>query len=526
MMRQLSTVVTVLLFAVWVVTLRPIFLGGPASYIIVSGHSMEPTFYTGDLAILQRQNTYQTGDIVAYRPNSTQDRFVIHRIVGGSAASGFIVRGDNNSWDDPWYPKPADILGKVWIHWPGAGNVLDRLRQPQYFSTVAAAVATFLIFGGGKATQRRGRRSRKRERHMALSGTMANARRRAGGTAWTIALASVAGLLGLGFLAGAVYSFRQPAEQAQKVSRLSYVNMAAFTYTIHMQPTALYPDGVIGPITPPTSPGTEISSPAPIPTKVVRTLDLGFTYQLQSGDNADVAGDMSATLRIQADKSWTKTLALVVPTPFSGTDVSLQIPVDLAQVIALIHRIEQETDLTAVTYTLAVVPTVHLKGQLGSQSLDETYAPAFTMQFQGAQIIPDANLSRTDVKQIGSTLMRPRMASLLGFSIPLAVARMGSALGALLALAVLGLLLFKLSRDDALLIRARYGSKMVDVTGHEAPAGVRVVHIGSIRDLELLAQRDGGIIFHERLGHAGDQYFVEDERTLYSYTPARRGKGA
>lgn len=31
---------------------------------------------------------------------------VIHRI----------VRGDNNDWDDPWHPRPADIIGKLWLH--------------------------------------------------------------------------------------------------------------------------------------------------------------------------------------------------------------------------------------------------------------------------------------------------------------------------------------------------------------------------------------------------------------------------
>ena len=90
-----STVAAAALFLGWFFLFRPTELAGPASYIVVSGHSMEPTFYTGDLLVLREQDDYQVGDVVAYYANGGR---IIHRIVGGNAKDGFVMQGDNNSY--------------------------------------------------------------------------------------------------------------------------------------------------------------------------------------------------------------------------------------------------------------------------------------------------------------------------------------------------------------------------------------------------------------------------------------------
>src|SRR4029079_17591415 len=53
--------------ATWVLVLRPTSLGGPATYIVIRGDSMDPTYATGDLVILEQAASYGPGDIVAYR---------------------------------------------------------------------------------------------------------------------------------------------------------------------------------------------------------------------------------------------------------------------------------------------------------------------------------------------------------------------------------------------------------------------------------------------------------------------------
>jgi signal peptidase len=136
----------------WFVLLRPSFVGGPASYVVVAGDSMEPTLSSGDLVVLRHQRTYHEGDIVAFRvPEGelAEGAIVIHRIVGGSAEEGFTTQGDNKERPDLWRPRPADIMGKQWLHLPRVGGLLAFLRQPLLLASLAGGVGMFTVLGGG-----------------------------------------------------------------------------------------------------------------------------------------------------------------------------------------------------------------------------------------------------------------------------------------------------------------------------------------------------------------------------------------
>jgi signal peptidase len=137
---------TIALAAAWLLLFRPVTLGGPAGYVIVAGHSMEPTFVTGDLAITQRHSSYGVGDVVAFE---TDGGVVIHRIIGGDPGTGYEVRGDSRALSDPWRPRPETIIGSVWFTVPGAGHLLALLRQPAVLAIIAAAIAFFLAFTAG-----------------------------------------------------------------------------------------------------------------------------------------------------------------------------------------------------------------------------------------------------------------------------------------------------------------------------------------------------------------------------------------
>ena len=54
------------MLAVGAVLLWPAPLGGVVGLTVVSGHSMEPTYHSGDLVITARQPSYAAGDIVSY----------------------------------------------------------------------------------------------------------------------------------------------------------------------------------------------------------------------------------------------------------------------------------------------------------------------------------------------------------------------------------------------------------------------------------------------------------------------------
>lgn len=116
--------------------------GGHTSLTIVSGHSMDGTYATGDL-VVGRTGAAEVGDVIVYRPPGL-DGYVVHRIVGGDAEAGWITRGDNNGWDDPWRPTSDDVVGVV--HWrvPHAWAVVHLATSP--FAIVAYALVVAGVF--------------------------------------------------------------------------------------------------------------------------------------------------------------------------------------------------------------------------------------------------------------------------------------------------------------------------------------------------------------------------------------------
>jgi signal peptidase len=142
----------------WFVALRPTSLGGPASYLFVSGASMVPTLESGDLGVLHTADRYEVGDVIAFRVPEGQPgagALVIHRIVGGSATEGFVMRGDNKDVADEWRPRLDDVVGSLTVRLPGAGIAIAWLKQPGVLAPLLAGLTVaFVMLGGGSRPKR------------------------------------------------------------------------------------------------------------------------------------------------------------------------------------------------------------------------------------------------------------------------------------------------------------------------------------------------------------------------------------
>jgi signal peptidase len=146
----------VLVCLFWVQFLRPQSLGGNAAYVLVSGKSMLPRYHTGDLVLVEKHSSYHVGQLIAYRVpkgDPMAGAEVIHRIIGGSAAKGFIVKGDNRTAPDVWRPKPGDIVGAKALRIPNAVIILQFLRSPIFLALLAACFVFVRVLapGDGKA---------------------------------------------------------------------------------------------------------------------------------------------------------------------------------------------------------------------------------------------------------------------------------------------------------------------------------------------------------------------------------------
>src|SRR5436305_1612994 len=132
--RYLSLGIGLAMAIGWWLVFRPGVLGGPATYISVYGPSMQPTFYTGDLAVLYRQSSYQAEDIVAY---PAEGALIIHRIIGGDGDTGFVIQGDNRQEPDQWRPTNDQIVGHMWLLLPGVARAVEVVREPAVLRTAA-----------------------------------------------------------------------------------------------------------------------------------------------------------------------------------------------------------------------------------------------------------------------------------------------------------------------------------------------------------------------------------------------------
>lgn len=467
---------------------------------------------TGDLAVLLKQEQYEVGDVVAF---TVKGGNVIHRIVGGSAAEGFILRGDNKNDDDPWKPTPDQILGKMWFFVPGGGRVFANLRQPANFAVLVGGLAAVVLLGGSRVQKRR-----RRGGHMT---TVADSRStmQLPGPAWALALMGLLVVFGLALAAAAGYAFRLPTEKQEFAERARYEHAAAFDYTVKGQPSTLYPTGEVGPVLPPADPAAKVAPPG-IYTKLAQTIDVGFNYNLQSALPPIVSGDLGARLEIKAGDSWSKSEELLPPTPFQGPVASARVAVDLASVWSLIDTIEKETGVGGGTYTLSVAPTVRVKGSMGAEPIEESYAPAFAFKLTKQMITPDQELTKSEVKRIGDNVTRQQEVSLGGLALPVATVRWAGLTGAIPCLALAGLLaayvFLGIGRGESARIRARYGSLLISVAEAELKPETERVRLASLDDLAKLAQRDGQTIFYRAGGSGSDLYFIHHGEVIYTFT--------
>lgn len=153
MMRTAGTLALLAVAVACALLVWPGFLRGGTAYVIVSGESMEPALSAGDLVVTVRHGSYDTGDVVAYRiPRGEPGAgvLVIHRIVGGSATSGYIMQGDNRDGRDPWRPRPRDVVGAEGLSVPRVGLALAYLRTPLGLAALAGIVTALLILGGSR----------------------------------------------------------------------------------------------------------------------------------------------------------------------------------------------------------------------------------------------------------------------------------------------------------------------------------------------------------------------------------------
>ncbi len=129
--------------------LWPSFLGGSSRMITVQGHSMEPTYVTGDLVILDTAATPEIGKIVVFQiPKDVAGggHLIVHRVIGIRPDGTYITQGDNAPNPDVFLTKRADILGSPRFSIPHGAEAIGTLSSPIGLAVAIGGLCTALLW--------------------------------------------------------------------------------------------------------------------------------------------------------------------------------------------------------------------------------------------------------------------------------------------------------------------------------------------------------------------------------------------
>jgi signal peptidase I len=495
--------------------LGPSQLGGPTSYAIISGSSMEPGLTAGDLVLTRAKSSYEVGDAVLYQDHETNVR-VLHRIVA-QRGGHFVTKGDNNDFVDPVRPLPDEVLGRMWFSVPGAGSVLSWLKQPVHLAILLGLLLLVGVGGGREVTQRRAPANRP---VVALPDAAANGPAvsatvgRAFATVGVVALALFATL--------AVVAWATSESSTRPVARL-YAHAGTFAYSAETKRDAVYPSGTV-------------ETGMPVFTRLVDTLRVSFSYRLDAARASDLHGSIGLDAVVRDTSGWERTLLLAPDRTFVGPTASVE---GLFDVDAFEELVVQARELTAAplaAITVELRPRVAVSGTTGPTRVDDTFGPHLDFSYDGTtlQPLPPAGASPGTAPSFSArrlepgTVTLPRTVGVGSHAFGVDDARRVSLLGVAASLAVLllgaGLLVSTGGRTRPGRIEARHGSRIVPARA-VVPEERWVTDVDDIEDLVRIADAYDRVILRVAEDD-GDVYLVDDGIAVYRYRARAEQGGA
>ncbi len=494
------TPLTLAVLAVAWLLLAPVQIGGQALYLVVSGISMEPTLYEGDLLAMRPSAAYRVGDIATYYHPRT-GAAVVHRIVA-QTGQRFVFQGDNKHREDPYAPEQAEVRGKLWWRLPRVGGYLMQVRQSPLLFTGLGSLVIFFLLAPLVQPQRRAQRKQpwrqtaKEQTRMTYTG-----RNQADILFFLVVLALASTLLGW-------FVFTRPVT-VPVTDSVPYTHTGTFHYS------AAAPPGIYN--------SNAAQTGEPIFRQLITRFTLNFDYQLSTEAAAEVAGEYRLMAELSQRNGWRRSFELLPWAPFEGTGFSLSREINLAEIEQVIDNLEQQTGQQNGQYSLALMPEVTLSGTLGGYPLRSDFAPRLAFELDPAQLqLADQDSAQLEPAQAGSIPYEREAANVIGlagFNLAVTTVRFLAGLGLVLALAGLGLAGWYSRRalrgDEAGRIQSRYGSLLVNVRPVDLDQG-QLIETASIDDLARLAERDGQMLLHQVQGST-HCYLVKEGSLTYYY---------
>lgn len=281
----------------------------------------------------------------------------------------------------------------------------------------------------------------------------------------------------------------------------------------------------------------------PVYLSQVSAIRVTYDYQFESGSPATVKGTEQLVAKVGSGQGITRTIPLQAVTSFEGPRFTATGTLSFAALQSVTRALShvEGTANGGGTYTVSILPTVHLDGRLGTYRLATAFDPATGFSFRssnpavfspGSNGFSPAGTEKAVAKQFSATyngsvpIPGGQRASFAG--LPVWDVRIGTLVlvgGALIAATLLGLPLLweATAEDERVRIGRRYGSTLVQVDALPDAPGLMLVDLSSFDGLRQVARRLECPILHR--GGGSDVYAVIDNGTLYRYAQVPRTKG-
>jgi hypothetical protein len=292
----------------------------------------------------------------------------------------------------------------------------------------------------------------------------------------------------------------------------------------------------------PVYPTGAIHTGDPIFLPLVRQLGVHVNYGFGSDASHEVKGTEEILLQLTSQTGWTRSLVLTPTTRFTGDQTNADVTVNLPQVQALLSKVSSMTGMGGGSYSIAIVPRVHITGTVGTHPLNLTFNPAMNFQLAGAQLVSQgasgaastsatsaagsasgsgasiAGFTATLPGAVGTPVMTPATITVLSVSVDVSLLRWIAVVGLLLSIGVT--IYFYLRRRsepfvESARIQSQYGHMIVPIVAGE-DLGWPPVDVPDIKALVKLAESGQRLILHNRSNNV-DTYMLNEEGTVYRY---------
>ena len=499
-----SALILVLMAALWF-TFAPVQFGGQASYIMIAGASMEPSLQYGDLVISHEKQTYDVGDVVTYRHPTIGP--VIHRIIERKGNT-YTFKGDNNDWIDAYQPTSSDLIGKSWIHIPGAANAILKLRSSLGTVMLSLAVGLSVLlsfsrdpFSSEEQIEKDNRTVNKQKASLRFSGQMEG-----------ILFPLFAIFLGAILLG--IFAFTKPLTQSVPAD-IPYEHRAAFSYEAVGSP-GVYDQG-------------KITTGDAIFHAMVHQFDLSLDYQFSTPEENDLTGSYRILLEVSEPNGWRRQMELSPNTSFQGDAFSTEVTINLGYVLTLIDRLKTNTTLQRQAFNVDIIGEVNIQGILGDQILDNGFQPRLSFILDDVQLYIAGGSSfgeeNDPLKPVQSGfLMRqrqiPATLNILGLKPTVQTSRWIAGVTMVVSLLGIAAALYPSirasMRSPSEKIRIQFNEILLDIRDLPRLPVEEHIDVERFDDLAKLAENTDSLIFHHVTANQ-HTYLLQDGDSTYRF---------